>query len=215
MQKGAKGFPMRRVIVLIGAAVALAALGCVLYVRIACVNANAISIPEDRYSMGDEVALNGAFMTKANEGTDHYLVKVQGARKVSYNEYVSAYGVDGAQPIDGYDAKSVLDVEMEITNEGSDAGGLNAWEFVLIPESGNVYYIPSATLWAQSEPNLPPETGLITISPKTSHVVHIPFVQNEGFTDDTRFLGEIGGTSLTLRVADAPVSKVVVFNVDS
>lgn len=165
--------------------------------------------------MGEEVALNGAFMTKANEGTDHYIVKVQGARKVSYNEYMSAYGVDGAQSIDGYDAKSVLDVEMEITNEGSDAGGLNAWEFVLIPESGNVYYIPSATLWAQSEPNLPPETGLITISPKTSHVVHIPFVQNEGFTDDTRFLSEIGGSSFTLRVADAPMSKVVVLNVDS
>lgn len=194
----------------LGFLVLLAALALV--VRVEAVNATAITIPEERYAIGDEIALNGAFMSQSSEGTEHYSLQVLDATRMSYNDYVRTYGINGAQPVKGYDAQSVIDVEMEITNSGDDLGGLNMWEFILVPETGNTYCAPNSQLWELSEAKLPPETSPITLQPHSTYTTHVPFAVNWATNEDERFLQDVPGTDFTLHVADAPISKVIYFS---
>lgn len=177
--------------------------------RVESVTAEAISIPEERYAIGDEVPLGGAFMSQSSEGTEHYSVQMLDVKRMSYNDYMRAYGIEGAQIVEGYDAQSIIDVEMKITNSGDDLGGLNMWEFILVPETGNTYCIPNIQLWELSEAQLPPETSPITLRPHSTYTTHVPFAVNWTANEDERFRNDIPGTDFTLHVADAPVSKVI------
>lgn len=177
-------------------------------IRIYQVNAEAPSIPIKTYSLQQEVPLNGAFMNSHTEGTDDYSITITNAKRMSYDEYISEYGIKGKPK--GFNDKSIICVEAKIENKGKKQGGISIYNFRLVPETNNTYYIPEESLWKTSEKHLPDWPNPISLTPHSSYTVHIPFAINS--VGDDLYKGYIKGTNFNLFVSDSPVSNRVNFD---
>lgn len=154
--------------------------GAVCAWRIHDVNARAIRYPTERYAMGEDVPLEGCFFADASEGTDGYVLRVEGVEVMSYNEYVTAYGLDGAQTIDGLDVPSIICLTVTIANnsdKGSEEGGFNIVGMGLAKPNGDALMRVDVDLWGTSEASIASaafniRTGIL---PHTTYTTHIPF----------------------------------------
>lgn len=162
-------------------------LACVVLVLAACcawricdVNALAIRYPTERYEMGEDAPLEGCFFADDTEGTDGYSLRIEEAEVMSYNEYVAAYGLDGAQAVDGLDAKSIICLTVCVTNNsdnGPEESGFNIVGMGMTKPNGDAFMRVDTELWALSEPALADNiyTVKVGVVPHSSYTTHIPF----------------------------------------
>lgn len=185
----------------------LAAVVMAIGARIWWVNANLPRIPLEYYEQGEWVPLEGAFQSSADEGTGGYSVMVEDATITTYDGYLEAHG-DGTQELGGHgSARCVVDVTLRIRNEGTDQGGLNTFQMVLVPARANEYLIcdvmnPDA-LWPQVQEGA---GSIVSIRPGTEYVVHIPYVFNG---NEEVYEREITDRSFTLLASRMPVRKMI------
>lgn len=197
----------RRVIaacLLVTAALAVAA-------RIWWVAENVPQIPIERYGQGEWVELDGAFQNNADEGTDDYSVMVEGISVMTYDEYLEAYGEGPQEPGAKGDSRCVVDVALRIRNDGTEPGGLNVFQMVLVPARANEYLICDVmnadALWPQVQEGA---SAIVSIRPGTEYVAHIPYVFNGG---DEVYQREVTDTEFSLLVSRMPTRKMVVVSV--
>jgi hypothetical protein len=98
-------------------------------------------------------------------------------------------------------------VTLRIRNEGTDQGGLNTFQMVLVPARANEYLIcdvmnPDA-LWPQVQEGA---GSIVSIRSGTEYVVHIPYVFNG---NEEVYEREITDRSFTLLVSRMPVRKMI------
>lgn len=197
----------RRVIaacLLVTAALAVAA-------RIWWVAENVPQIPIERYGQGEWVELDGAFQNNADEGTDDYSVMVEGISVMTYDEYLETYGEGPQEPGAKGDSRCVVDVALRIRNDGTEPGGLNVFQMVLVPARANEYLICDVmnadALWPQVQEGA---SAIVSIRPGTEYVAHIPYVFNGG---DEVYQREVTDTEFSLLVSRMPTRKMVVVSV--
>ena len=197
----------RRVI----AACLLATAALAVAARIWWVAENVPQIPLERYGQGEWVELDGAFQNNADEGTDDYSVMVEGISVMTYDEYLEAYGEGPQEPGAKGDSRCVVDVALRIRNDGTEPGGLNVFQMVLVPARANEYLICDVmnadALWPQVQEGA---SAIVSIRPGTEYVAHIPYVFNGG---DEVYQREVTDTEFSLLVSRMPTRKMVVVSV--
>lgn len=179
--------------------------------KIYTVNTQALSIPLEKYNLHEEVFLDGSFITSSKEMTLGYSLTVNNVFLLSQNEYIKKYG-EGSNISDEWNAKSIIEVEITIRNEGNSEGYLDVMGWRLVPERGNEYFIPNSSLWQIGEPNAPGVTSALSLIPNSEYTVNIPFVRNVG--EEEMFIKDISDTRFSLVVSDAPVKKEIGFEIE-
>lgn len=202
--------PMRKKLFLgLGLLLALVLVG-VVGVRTYSVNKDAPVHITERYLMNEWVDLNGAFLDGQDENTQGYFLRVIGARRMSYNEYIQSYGNDKSHEVEGLDEKSVIALDIEIKNdEAPDNNGHMPLMFMyLVPELKNEAFLWNERLWVENEPKA---DGLmfISVTPQTTYTAHLPFTKNTDTSNNSAYYGSIDASSFELTVANAPVRKVI------
>lgn len=205
----------KRVIVLAAAAVVL-----LVGARIWAVQAEAAwpPITTERYGQGDVVALEGSFLSnKDEENTDDYSVKLVDAHVMSYNEFVAAYAKhkEDAPFVDGLDSPSVVDLELQVSNDGdsSDKGGIFLLGLKLFPERRNTYFLWNTALLQVEYDNFEDKGVGFAVDPHSTQTVHIPFTINGIYEDKTEYKQSITDTNFELVVTNSPIRNVIDFSV--
>lgn len=205
----------KRMIVFAAAAVVL-----LVGVRIWAVQAEAAwpPITTERYGQGDVVALEGSFLSnKDEENTDDYSVRLVDARVMSYNEFVASYAKhkEDAPFVDGLDSPSVVDLELQVSNDGdsSDKGGIFLLGLKLFPERRNTYFLWNTDLLQVEYDNFEDKGVGFAVDPHSTQTVHIPFTINGTYEDKTEYKQSITDTSFELVVTNSPIRKVIDFSV--
>lgn len=176
--------------------------------RIGWVNAHALPIEREQHEVGEAVPLDGAFFEYASsEPTQDYVVMVRGATRMSYNDYVRTYGLEGAKEREGMDAKSVISVELEVTNNGDERGAFDVFSAVMVAPSRANYLIEDYDLWALSEENIEPPQLMISVRPHTSYVTHVPYAINT--YGDGRYAKDVPAGEYQLLLSKCPITKYV------
>lgn len=182
-----------------------AALAC----RIWWVNANAFDYPEVHYGMGDWVALDGAFTTYADEGTQGYSLCVQNAQVMTRAEYIERYAIEPsqAQATEYDDIRSVLCLELAMKNEGNDSGSLWLSQMSLIPEGATNSMEYQAQLWCTSNDALNESVSTISLLEDSEYTTYIPYILY-GSTEEA-FRQEIEARRFKFIVSNAPTRNII------
>lgn len=177
--------------------------------RIVSVNASAVTVPVEHYSMGEWVPLDGTFFQSIDcENREGYSVRVDSAKRVSFNEFMAEHCSDKATPEMDFAEESIVDLEVTIRNEGNERGSIDLLPMILVPERRNEYYIWNADVWEMNEPT---SKGLLAFAVKedTEYTTHIPFTQNNVSGDLTALTVQIEDGNFELTLSNGPVKKVV------
>lgn len=198
--------------------------------RIAYVNANAYTIPEQTYSVGDAVPLEGSFTDYSSENTQGYSIVITGAQRMSENEYLDAYAQDeqlaealrsNTDDATNMDAKTLIVLDITMINEKTaedPRGYLDSLGWSLKDESRPEYWIRvKSDLLDCSLPQLGGDFRL-SIKPGTQYQIHVPFASTtlmSGFPApvNQRFVPQMPGGSYRFVVTKDPVRKQVDFQV--
>lgn len=190
-------------------------LACVLIaVRIAWVNANALTYPTVHYSMGEWVKLNGAFIyERDSESTDDYSIRVTTAELLSCNEYIERYAGNPSklQPEnDAYNTKSVLCLTVDLRNQGKD-GQFFIGEAKVLPNGATRALRLDRQLWMESNKNIDEALMFISVYPNTEFTLQIPFITSDiAYTDSQgRYAQELDVSEMSFVVSAAPVRNVI------
>ncbi|HIR90313.1 MAG TPA: hypothetical protein IAC01_00805 [Candidatus Limicola stercorigallinarum] len=208
------------VLVLVGIAV-VALVG----VRIWYVNATAYRPKVELYGTGDEVAMDGSFLGQQLEAEGDYSITIQDAERMSFNEYVERYGVDGeaykpssdAMVHDGgLDGEDVVVVDMAVTNHGGEDGYIAALNWRLVAQDRPAAtYLGNFDLLRTSEPGL--SVGYFAVAPGHTHVLHMPFcAQRYGpasAPSNEKHYTQADTGLFSLNITNYPVQKTVEFDV--
>lgn len=178
-------------------------------VRIVSVNAHAVTVPVEHYSMNEWVSLDGTFFQSAeSEYKEGYSIKIDSAKRVSLNEFIAEHCLDRVTPEMDFAEESIIDLEVSIKNEGNEHGAIELLPMILVPERKNEYYIWNADVWEMSEPT---SKDLLAFAVKvdTEYTTHIPFTRNNVSGDTTSLTIPILDNSFELTLSNGPVKKVV------
>lgn len=181
--------------------------------QITKVNEEAPRAQIEEYHLGETINLDGSFLESTSEENKNYSICISRAERMSYNQYIEKYGNGKNKAVESGDDKSIISLEMTITNNGKGLGCLSVYDMRLLPESKNTYYIAQESIWNKSEKKLPTWPNPISIEPGSSYTVHVPFTVNTDEESITR--GYIQGTEFTLYLTDWPISKRVVFSLEN
>lgn len=109
--------------------------------RLYVVNSSAEQVPMETYGVGEWLEpRDGYIVDDMIEDLDGYSLRIDDAKIMTPNEYLSEYGhEDDTWETDG-DVPSVLAVTMTIKNEYNEEGGFEAWLWTAVPESQNCEY---------------------------------------------------------------------------
>lgn len=185
-------------------------------VRIWTVNQNRIVYPAEEHTMGEEVALDGAFLDVIQENTSGYSVSVKGAEKMTSDEYLRRYAPDASPSVSSYGSGDVVVLTYQVRNHGNSSGYLNMVSLVLVGEGRNTFYKVDSELWEASEPKIRGNSNGLVLTPNSEYVTHLPFSYMESADLFTSTLENknthrvpIGEEAFSLVVANAPTRKVV------
>lgn len=212
----------RRFLALGAACMGTVALGA----RVAYVNATALPPAEQiRHAQGEWAELDGAFCGTSDEHTDGYAIRLNGAKLVSYNEFV-AYATDGSQPIEGLDAPSIVDLDVTLRNDRSEddeRGCLYVFGMNLVPARLNEYLIIDRELLCMTQQAMRDSGNpglMISIRPGTTYDLHLPYVVNDFSTVEldrdavgARFLQPLTDVRYEWHLSRLPVQHLVDFEV--
>lgn len=197
------------------AAVAVVVAAVAIAGRIAAVNADAFSVPERRYEVGDQVDLGGSFFAEALEKTDGYALRVTRAEVMDADAYLARYGRPGegaAIDTSRDEPGSVLCLTYEVRNEGAEEGGILLIEHQVVASERNCAYRVDGELLEAAYPQLAGQMGF-SLLPDTSFEVHVPFSaqRDPGYlqTYDKAYRGAIAEGPWALILANAPERLVV------
>lgn len=137
--------------------------------RIWAINQNQLSIPEEHYTMGEWVDLNGAFLYDNQENTKGYSLRITGAELMTAPEYIDRFGKDddarhsSTEAVDAASNVSASETTTAEVGPASTARGLSASgeydddESVLVLHYGvknqgnDSGYIDMVTQWVMSD----------------------------------------------------------------
>lgn len=137
--------------------------------RIWAINQNQLSIPEEHYTMGEWVDLDGAFLYDYQENTKGYSLRITGAELMTAPEYIDRFGKDddaGSSPTKAVGTAGNISASETTTAEvgpASTARGLSASgeydddESVLVlhydvkNQGNDAGYIDMVTQWVMSD----------------------------------------------------------------
>lgn len=184
--------------------------------RIWYVNANQLTIPEERYAMGEWVELDGAFLYEMQENTAGYSLRVTKAETMSCNEYQERFGK--TEPAVDDDAPDhVLVLHYEVRNVGNDSGYIDMVTQWVLGERPDTFYRNENELWAVAEPTIK-DIPVLRLVRDTEYATAVPFTN---FTDPAyleslgeTYRSEIHDTRAQLIVTNAPVRKVIELEID-
>lgn len=194
--------------------------------RIYDVNARAIRYPTERHRVGEDVSLEGCNFD--GEDTDGYAMRLDAVQVMSYNDYVRAYGTEGAQTVEGLDVPSVLCLTVTISNnsdKGPEDASINVVGLAATKSDGSALMRVDTGLWAQAEPAIDAERALATgVLPHTSYTTHLPLTAGllaEETLDDQAERGEglevyyqpVKDGTYDLHLSVMPKRKLVEFTV--
>lgn len=199
---------VRKRIVVIAAVVVILAAAALIGLRVYQVNAGALRIPTEHYQMGEWIDLSDTILDSKTSEFPGYSIKVDGAKVVSYNEYIEKHGIDKQKVEPGLDEKSVIDLEVEVKNVDNDKGGIPLMSLLLIPDRKNGYYIWNDDLWVQSEPNSK-DMMFLALKPNSEYTTHLPYTRNIFDGAKGAFEKPIDDTHFSLVVANVPTRKVI------
>lgn len=190
-------------------------LACLLgiVIRIQIVNNEALSIPAVMYPVGDKVELNGSFVESAKEKTQGYALKINSARLISYNDYLTEHNVDQNNDInyDNVNRKSIVELEVTFYNAGNTDGFLDVMGYKLIPERGDEYFVIDSSLWHLVEKNAPTDVSAMTLVPDSEYTTCIPFIRNT--SADLAYSSDIDDKVWNLCISNAPVKNEIAITI--
>lgn len=206
--------------VLVGSVV-IAAMG-LFAARVSFVNENALSYPVMRHALGREVDLEGSYAEYKTENTDGLSLTVEGARRMSCNQYLEKYASDPSSyyPLLGDETDMeeltllVLDIEIANNKQGDeDKGYLDSIGWSVVPDRARELWLRvDHSLFGASVPQIDGAFQL-SVKPGTTFTVHVPFsaLLNKRFPaamgDVNRLPLDAGSYSFT--VTNMPVRHVV------
>ena len=206
----------RVLIVAVCVAVAAVAVG----VRIWWVNASNVSIPIERFGMGEWVELDGTYHFVANAMSHGYSVKVASVEVMSAQEYLERFAEDSLLVPDNPSEPQVVlelvirndrDVEVEVADQET-VGGFDMVDTVLIPRNpGGMLYATDFYLLAESEGAFDSDAIFwIGVMPGTQYTMHVPyhFVRVVG-ADDSIGAEEPVSDTFDLVLGIAPVRREI------
>lgn len=178
-------------------------------VRIWYVNATAFSFPVEKYKMGEWVSLDGCFFESAAETAKGYSVKVIGAQKLLYADYMKKYHLSEDEDL-GYGSppKYVLDVEFAFRADKNSENGIQLFQYRINAIDDSVSYNVQSTLTALTVPALANSYFMtFAVRPGTEHIVHFPFVL--GHYPSGIWQEDTGKMPKYLTVSTVPVEKLI------
>lgn len=197
-------------------AVLAVVVACAVGVRIYVVNATAVTFPEEHHPMGEWVDLDGAFLSKKNtENTEGFSIRVNSARLMSYNDYIKEFGLDKTKVEEGFDTKSILNLEVEERIDARASGQIvfHLFGADLIPARKNNYLIFDRNLLQESEPTGDSIDNPLVFSPDGTYTENIPFKMNVGDTGAAH-REPITDTSFEFIISNVPVRKIIDIQLD-
>lgn len=109
--------------------------------RLNVVNSTAEWVPKETYVMGEWLEpRDGYLVDDVVEDLDGFSLRIDDAKIMTPNEYLSEYGHEGDTWETDGDLPSVLAVTMTIKNEYNKEGGFEAWLWSAVPASQNCEY---------------------------------------------------------------------------
>lgn len=183
--------------------------------RVQSVNATAVHVPEEHYAQGEWLDQDSCFLDDKTEEAPaaSYSYRIERVEVMTPNEYLTRYAKDGTTSIQEEYAEenTVLAVTMTIQNNGSENGGVAAWDWHIVPASNVDDYIADGALFAHVQPEVGEELQF-SIKPGSSYTATFPFYGQTNpryFEPDTlTHRPVITGTSFRLVMTNLPTRKV-------
>lgn len=186
-----------------------------LILRIHQINKNSYSFSEKLYPVGEWVPLEGDFFFSAEEGTDHYSVRVSSAQALPYAAFMAKF-----EKQEDYLAESsqhdVVLLQVDFKNEGADPGGVFIRDFNLLNEYQSAYYNKSEDYMRIANPGLDVSQFGISLRPGTESSLWFVYT-TVGRADQVTYLEEQKGrdhVTMFLNVSLYPVKKQIRLELD-
>lgn len=137
--------------------------------------------PVVSHSIGEWVALDGAFQRSTREKTEGYALRLNRAELISYNDYVQRYANDGSKTVEDLDERSIINLNVTMRNDASDAEGyLYMFGMILVPERKNASFGCDTDLLIASQPSMR-ESGnpglTVSIRANSEYDLALPYVR--------------------------------------
>lgn len=182
----------------------------VLVGRILWVNLHAAAFPQNVFSLGQWVPLEGDFFYTSLENTDGYFVRVSSAEAMTYEEFLERF----EKPLDYLGEESrhnVIVLKVDFKNQDNTQGGVLIRDLNLVNSARSQYFNPSVNYMAIANPDFDPYTEGIKIQPGTEASLFFVYDTVSRADKVTYLEQQAGKESLTmfLNVSLYPVHKMV------
>ena len=182
----------------------------VLVGRILWVNLHAAAFPQNVFSLGQWVPLEGDFFYTSLENTDGYFVRVSSAEAMTYEEVLERF----EKPLDYLGEESRHDVivlKVDFKNQDNTQGGVLIRDLNLVNSARSQSFNPSVNYMAIANPDFDPYTEGIKIQPGTEASLFFVYDTVSRADKVTYLEQQAGKESLTmfLNVSLYPVHKMV------
>lgn len=182
----------------------------VLVGRILWVNLHAAAFPQNVFSLGQWVPLEGDFFYTSLENTDGYFVRVSSAEAMTYEEFLERF----EKPLDYLGEESRHDVivlKVDFKNQDNPQGGVLIRDLNLVNSARSQSFNPSVNYMAIANPDFDPYTEGIKIQPGTEASLFFVYDTVSRADKVTYLEQQAGKESLTmfLNVSLYPVHKMV------
>lgn len=148
-------------------------------VRIWLVNAGYQGVPVTYYSMGEWLSVDDDYYVDETEPSEGYSFRIDSVEVMSPNEYLQRYGTDGVTSLDTFDADDpcVVVLDMTIRNDSSEQGGVDSFQWQVVPQEQNTSYAMDYELSGHVEKAM--SEGQFSIKPGGEYRTHIAFSGQE------------------------------------
>lgn len=200
----------------------LLSIACVLLVlaagiRIWHINANAFSIQEKIYQVGEWVPLKGDFFWNEDEKTDDYSIRVSSAEALSYTAFMERF----RKPADYLAEPSQRDVillKLDFKNAGEEQGSVFTREMNLLNESRSEYHDKTDVYMDIVNPNFSSKNFGLSVRPGTEASLYFVYTTAAradlvSYLDEQREKG-VKEMKMYLIVSQYPVQKLIELNLD-
>lgn len=182
----------------------------VLVGRILWVNLHAAAFPQNVFSLGQWVPLEGDFFYTSLENTDGYFVRVSSAEAMTYEEFLERF----EKPLDYLGEESrhnVIVLKVDFKNQDNTQGGVLIRDLNLVNSARSQSFNPSVNYMAIANPDFDPYTEGIKIQPGTEASLFFVYDTVSRADKVTYLEQQAGKESLTmfLNVSLYPVHKMV------
>lgn len=135
-------------------------------IRIWYINANAFSIQEKIYQVGEWVPLEGDFFWSEEEGTEDYSIRVSSAEVLSYESFMERFEKP-ADYLAESDQHDVVLLKLDFKNNGKEQGSVFTREMNLLSDSRSEYHGKTDVYMDIANPNFSSKSFGLSVRPGT------------------------------------------------